>query len=409
MKILHTSDWHLGRTLYGRKCHEEFAFFLDWLADEISRRKVDCLLIAGDVFDSTTPANTVQSLYYSFLHRISGSCCRHVVITGGNHDSPSLLNAPRQLLKHLNVTVVGSATDDPDDEVVGIYDPEGRLEAVVCAVPYLRDRDVRRSEAGESIEDKARKLVEGIAEHYKTVCDRALRLKHSAPQAVPLIAMGHLFTAGGKTADGDEVRDLYVGTLAHVHSTAFPPSIDYLALGHLHIAQSVDGDETRRYCGSPLQLSFAQNDVEKSVTIVTFENGVTVETVPVPPFLRLRTLRGDYQTIHDNLQQLIRDELPLLVEAHYSGPDVHALYEELRERVSGTKVELLRVVNQSLAEHSLRLQDDGETLENLSEVEVFRRCLESHDIEAAEREELEYCFRQVLQEIAEEDPRGEAP
>ena len=409
MKILHTSDWHLGRTLYGRKCHHEFASFLDWLVTETSRRKIDCLLIAGDVFDSTTPANTVQSLYYSFLHRISGSCCRHVVITGGNHDSPSLLNAPRELLKHLNVTVIGSATEAPEDEVVALYDPEGRLEAVVCAVPYLRDRDVRRSEAGESIDDKARKLMEGIAEHYRTVCDRALRLKQSVSHEVPLIAMGHLFTAGGTIADNDEVRDLYIGTLAHVHSSAFPSSIDYLALGHLHIPQPVNGEETRRYSGSPLQLGFSHNGGEKSVVVATFEDGVAVETLPVPPFLRLRSLRGDHETINGHLQQLIEDDLPFLVEAHYNGPDVRTFYEELQEKVQGTKIELLRVVNQGLAEQSLHLGDEGETLEDLSAVEVFRRCLESHDIADEERDELEQCFRQVLQEIAEEDFREDGP
>ncbi len=90
MKILHTSDRHLGRTLNGRRCYDEFSSFLDWHAAEISRQMIDCLLIAGDVFDSTTPANTVQGLYYSSLHRISDSCCRHVTVTGGNHDSPSL-------------------------------------------------------------------------------------------------------------------------------------------------------------------------------------------------------------------------------------------------------------------------------------------------------------------------------
>lgn len=403
MKILHTSDWHLGRTLYGRRCHDEFASFLDWLAAEISRQKIDCLLIAGDVFDSTTPANTVQSLYYSFLHKISGGCCRHVIITGGNHDSPSLLNAPRQLLKHLNVTVVGSATDDIADEVVALYDSAGRLEAVVCAVPYLRDRDVRRSEAGESIDDKARKLVEGITEHYRAVCDMAVELSRSAGKEVPIIAMGHLFTAGGKVAANDEVRDLYIGTLAHVHGTAFPASIDYLALGHLHIAQQIGDDETRRYCGSPLQLSFGRNGVEKSVTVVTFDNTIAVETVAVPAFLRLRTIRGGHEAIHQEMGRLIDEDRPLLIEAHYRGRDVSSLYEELQEMVKGTRIELLRVVNERIAEQSLLPQDNEETLEDLNIMEVFERCLDSHGIARDEREELEHCFLQVLQDIAEED------
>ena len=94
MKILHTSDWHLGRTLYGRKRYEEFGLFLRWLRDFIGDNEIDALLVAGDVFDTTTPPNKAQELYYEFLGSLSTTSCRNVVITGGNHDSPSFLNAP---------------------------------------------------------------------------------------------------------------------------------------------------------------------------------------------------------------------------------------------------------------------------------------------------------------------------
>ena len=108
MKILHTSDWHLGRSLYGRKRYEEFSSFLDWLAQTIEEEKVDALLVAGDVFDNSTPSNRAQELYYRFLCRVAASCCRHVVVIAGNHDSPSFLNVPKELLRALNVYVVGA-------------------------------------------------------------------------------------------------------------------------------------------------------------------------------------------------------------------------------------------------------------------------------------------------------------
>ena len=95
MKILHTSDWHLGRTLYGRKRYEEFEAFLAWLTETIREREIDALLVAGDVFDTSTPSNRAQELYYRFLCRVVASHCRHVVVIAGNHDSPSFLNAPR--------------------------------------------------------------------------------------------------------------------------------------------------------------------------------------------------------------------------------------------------------------------------------------------------------------------------
>ncbi|MBT5267882.1 MAG: exonuclease subunit SbcD, partial [Candidatus Marinimicrobia bacterium] len=172
MKILHTSDWHLGRSLYGRKRYEEFSAFLDWLDKTIEDEKVDALLVAGDVFDTSTPSNRAQELYYRFLCRVAASCCRHVVVIAGNHDSPSFLNAPKELLRALNVYVVGSVSDALDDEVIVLH-KDGKPEAIVCAVPYLRDKDIRTVEPGENIDDKNAKLVEGLKNHYANVCDIA--------------------------------------------------------------------------------------------------------------------------------------------------------------------------------------------------------------------------------------------
>ena len=118
MKILHTSDWHLGRSLYGRKRYKEFSAFLDWLAQTIEDENVDALLVAGDVFDTSTPSNRAQELYYRFLCRVAASSCRHVVVVAGNHDSPSFLNAPKELLRALNVYVVGAVTESLEDEVI---------------------------------------------------------------------------------------------------------------------------------------------------------------------------------------------------------------------------------------------------------------------------------------------------
>ena len=134
MKILHTSDWHLGRSLYGRKRYDEFTAFLDWVAQTIEAEGIDTLLVAGDVFDTTTPSNRAQELYYRFLCRVSTSCCRHVVVIAGNHDSPSFLSAPKELLRVLNVYVVGSMTEIMDDEVIVLHKDE-QPEAIVCAVP----------------------------------------------------------------------------------------------------------------------------------------------------------------------------------------------------------------------------------------------------------------------------------
>ncbi|MDP2283721.1 MAG: exonuclease subunit SbcD, partial [Pseudohongiella sp.] len=256
LKILHTSDWHLGRALYGQKRYEEFDALLTWMINTLQEQHIDVLLIAGDVFDTGTPSNRAMQQYYRFLTQVSDTHCRHVVIIGGNHDSPTFLNAPRDLLKVLNVHVVGAKTDAIEDEVIVLRDEDHKPLAIVCATPYLRDRDIRTAEAGESIEDKEQKLLDGIRNHYTAVTAYATQIQSSLTDAeqqiVPMIGMGHLFAAGGRTTDDDGVRPLYVGSLAHVGVSIFPDTLDYVALGHLHVPQCVGNHEHIRYCGSPL-------------------------------------------------------------------------------------------------------------------------------------------------------------
>jgi len=222
MKILHTSDWHIGRALYGRKRYEEFEAFLNWLAALIENEGIDVLLVAGDVFDNSTPTNRAQGLYYRFLRRLAGSSCRHVVITAGNHDSPSFLNAPKELLRCLNVHVAGCIADSPADDVLVLRNAADEPELIVCAVPYLRDRDIRTTEAGEGSDEKEVKMQQGIQRHYQAAGEIAERHRAATVSSIPIVAMGHLFTAGGLTVDGDGVRELYVGSLAHVGMETFP-------------------------------------------------------------------------------------------------------------------------------------------------------------------------------------------
>ncbi len=404
MKILHTSDWHLGKMLYGRRCHNEFKEFLLWLADEIEKQQADYLLVAGDIFDTTTPANSTQGLYYSFLHKVSTTCCRHVVIIGGNHDSPSLLHAPRKLLEHLNVTVVGSVSNDPADEVLSLRDPQDNIELIICAIPFLRDKDVRKAEAGETIDTKAQKLIQGIGEHYEQVADIARAIQIKENEDAPIIGMGHLFTAGGKIDDNNEVRELYVGSLAHVHSSIFPQHIQYVALGHLHIAQTVNDSENIRYCGSPLQLSFSKKPKKpKTITAITISEEMRIEHIEVPPFLNLQSIHGNYNEIFTQLGNLIQLNEKVLLEIVLTGTTTASYHEELMAQVRGTQVEILRVINQQIHSQNMAPYFQQESLDSLSELDVFRKCLDAHEISDDDKQELEYNFREVLQALHEED------
>ena len=414
MKILHTSDWHIGRTLYGRKRYEEFDSFLTWLAETIQQNEIDALLVAGDVFDTSAPSNRAQELYYRFLCRVAASSCRHVVVIAGNHDSPSFLNAPRELLKALNVHVVGSSSESLEDEVLVLRSELNAPELIVCAVPYLRDRDIRVAEAGESVEDKERKLLAGIRSHYAEVASFAEQKREELGVDIPIVAMGHLFTAGGQTVDGDGVRELYVGSLAHVTAGIFPASFDYLALGHLHVPQKVNGLETIRYSGSPLPMGFGEAKQQKSVCLVVFnhEEGQgkppSVQLIDVPVFQKLERVKGDWESISSRMLELSATDFQGWVEVIYEGEEVIGdLRERLETAVSGTGVEILRIKNNRIIDHVLGQIHEEETLDDLDVNDVFERCLAVHEVPEDQRPELLRAYQETVSSLYEDDVKAE--
>jgi exonuclease SbcD len=409
MKILHTSDWHIGRALYDRKRYEECEAFLNWLADLIEGEKIDVLLVAGDVFDNSTPSNLAQKLYYRFLCRVAALEHCHVVIIAGNHDSPSFLNAPRELLVSLDVHVVGYASDSPEDELILIPGSDDEPRLIVCAIPYLRDREIRKAEAGESIEDKDRKIIEGIRTHYRRVCEAAEEKRGGLKKPVPIIAMGHLFAADGQTVDGDGVRRLYIGSLAQVRTDVFPESIDYLALGHLHIPQIIGGSEFIRYSGSPLPIGFGEADQEKGVVLIEFSEMVpTVTGVPVPRFQELKALRGGWEAIARSIREMKSEGSSAWVEVVYEGDDIAGnLRERLDEAVEGSDIEILRIVNNRLVERVMSGTATEESLDEMDVTEVFERCLKAHDVPEDQQNSLLSAYQEVVVSLREADPMAD--
>jgi len=409
MKVLHTSDWHIGRTLYGRKRYDEFEAFLTWFAETIQQDEIDALLVAGDVFDTSAPSNRAQELYYRFLCRVAASSCRHVVVVAGNHDSPSFLNAPKELLKALDVHVVGSASEAPEDEVLVLRDEQDAPELIVCAVPYLRDRDIRVAEAGENVEDKERKLIDGIRNHYAAVDALAEQKRTELGADIPIVAMGHLFTAGGQTVDGDGVRELYVGSLAHVTAGIFPASFDYLALGHLHVPQKVNDLETIRYSGSPLPMGFGEAKQQKSICLVEFHStAASVQLIDVPVFQKLERVKGDWEGISSRILELSATDSQGWLEVIYEGDEVIGdLRERLEAASSGTKMEILWIKNNRIIDRVLGQIHEEETLDDLNVNDVFERCLAVHDVPEDQRPELLRGYQETVSSLHEDDVQAE--
>ena len=413
MKILHTSDWHLGRSLYGRKRYDEFEAFLNWLAVFIRDERIDVLLVAGDVFDTSLPSNRAQALYYRFLGRVSGTCCRHIVVTAGNHDSPSFLSAPHDLLKAMNIFVVGAIGEKPEDEVIVLTDMEDRPEAIVCAVPHLRDKDIRMVFPNETAEDKNAKLVEGIRNHYAAVCDaaalRQAEFKEKGYGHIPVIAMGHLFTARGKTVEGDGVRELYVGSLAHVDQRVFPPIIDYLALGHLHVAQRVADNDNQRYSGSPIPMGFGEAGQSKQVVLVTFGHGeLVVQERLVPCFQRLERVFGTLDELRAKIDRLKEAKERIWLEVEYNGGE---MVGNLREAVDGmvgdASLDIIRIKNKRMADGVVMVGEEDDILEAMDVNDVFSRCLDAFSVDEKERDELISAYTEILRSFDDEDPNAD--
>lgn len=411
MKILHTSDWHLGRNLYGRQRYHEFDAFLNWLLETLTSQSVDVLLVAGDIFDTTTPSNRAQSLYYRFLCQVANTGCRHVIIIGGNHDSPSFLNAPRELLSILNIHIVGSGSDALTDQVIVINDSaDGATSTrplIVCAIPYLRDRDIRTVSPGESIADKTTKLIHGVKEHYAQVVALAESHRQSLQAAghgpIPIVATGHLFAAGGKTVDGDGVRELYIGSLAHMGTDVFPAVIDYLALGHLHVPQTVGGINHYRYSGSPIPMGFGEASQTKKVLLVEFdETSPTITDMPVPCFQVLHRLTGTLTEIETEIERLKSESSNAWLEIDYTGADVVGdLREQVIEMVSGSQLEIRRVRNRQIFDRVMNAATIEETLDDMDVHDVFQRCLEAYDVPQENRDELTMAYGEILESLEE--------
>ena len=412
MKILHTSDWHIGSSLYGRKRYDESEQFLNWLVETIKSHSIETLLVAGDIFDTSTPSNTAQELYYRFLNEVSKTTCRHVIVTGGNHDSPSFLDAPKALLKAFNVHVVGSMAEREEDEVFVLKDADNNPEVIVCAVPFLRDRDVRQSSEGESYRDKENRLVEGIISHYQKVYEEACKERNELGKSLPIIGMGHLFIAGSsiykRSGETNGERDLYVGSLGQVSADRLPP-FDYFALGHLHIPQKVAGNKTIRYSGSPMAMNFDEIHQQKSVVIVDIhDQNVDIQTVPVPAFRHFEQIKGDWDSIEENLKRLKDESFAGWVEVIYEGQEaIGNLRERVYKLVESTSIEVLKIQNAMLFNAVMKQYEKEVELQDLNPADVFDQCLIDHGIPDDQKIVLKGLFFFFFRQNSEADNQKE--
>jgi len=276
MRIIHTSDWHLGHTLHDVGREFEHRSFLQWLVDQIRDREIDALLVAGDIFDTANPSAASQDLWFWFLAQaLRASPGLQIVAIAGNHDSAARLEAPDHLLRQFDIRVVGSlprksdGAFDPEGVLVCLKGGQGETQAVVITMPFLRAGDLPQVEGEDP-------LIEGV----RCLYDQAL--EKARPMQVPIIAMGHCYLVAGQISDLSE-RKVLGGNQHALPTELFPSDLAYVALGHLHLPQSMEAGRIR-YSGSPIPLSMPERHYPHSVTVMEISSGGTLqqEQVRIP-------------------------------------------------------------------------------------------------------------------------------
>lgn len=289
LRFFHTADWHLGQQFHGFDRDAEHARFLDWLLGRLVDRHPDALVVSGDIFDSISPPASAQRRFYQFLAQVRASCpALQVVLTAGNHDSATRLEAPSDLLASLGIHVVGTipsradGTVDPARMLVPMKSASGRVETLVLAVPFLRPSDV------PAVEGARDPYLDGIREFHRSLVDEAVALRDNQFPGAALVALGHCHLTGAEESRESE-RCLVIGGSEALGVDSYPKELAYVALGHLHKPQSLDGGRIR-YSGSPIPLSFSERRYTHRVLEVAIADGrlQSVTDLPVPRTISLQ-------------------------------------------------------------------------------------------------------------------------
>lgn len=410
MKILHTADWHIGKKLHGIDLAPDLALFFDWMIELISKEHIEVLLVSGDIFDYSNPSNEAKKQYYQVLQRLIKLNCK-VIITGGNHDSPLELNAPQSLLKMLDIHVVGRLPAEKRQMLIPIL-KNGEIQAVVAAVPFIRDADLLSQVAEASHNDYQSQIRAGIAQVFADVASAAME---TYPQ-LPAVAMGHLFAVGADLSESE--REIQVGNMAGIDAGHFGDYFSYVALGHIHRPQRVGKTEHIQYSGSPVSLSFSEREDKKRVIVIEIENHALkdIRSVTVPSFRSLRSISGSYADIKDKLavaqKKAKTNELPALLEVRLEESDYDpGLVSNFQQLCNDSQSRHLIIARQQMTFKNKvsgldQLLQPDQQADQLQPREIFELMLENQTGEDTDKNLIREAFHELYQELMQEDKGG---
>ena len=415
MRILHTSDWHLGAHSHAHSRADDHDRFFAWLVGELKAREIDVLVVAGDIFDHLQPSAEALRRYYGFLAQVSQSGIAQMLVVGGNHDSASRLDAPTAVLEALRVNVVGGifGHDDALERcVIPLKDRTGVVAAVALGVPYVHEfrLGVRTTDPDAAAVRQA--FTERFGRLYRELADRA----QATYPGLPIIATGHLTMGAAKSEDYPQ-QIHQVGAIDALPNSILDPRIQYTALGHIHRSYPVGQQRRAWYSGTPIAFSLPEGRSTRrvlQVDLATEPDGHAVVTaVNVPVFRALRALQGTPDELLASMVELTWAEPlpPLLyctaVTELLSDDLAGKLRDALHERFAPAPVPLLAELRQAHPGLATQ-QEDVETpetgLRDLGPVEVFDKLCDARAI--SERDGLKRAFASLVALADEAELRG---
>lgn len=422
MIFIHTADWHLGNQMHEIDRHEESQNFLRWLKNLIVEKNAETLVVAGDIFDTANPSVDARRLYYTFLASLVDTCCKNVIIVGGNHDSAVMLDSAKELLEVLNIRVVGSINNLlPSQMCFELKDSGENVCGICMAVPFVREVELRNLLSdGEKCPDEELYL-KVYQKLYTLVFEEAEKLRNG--RAIPVIATGHLYAndlegrlsdkkANEKCDDGMKVLDV-LGTLGNVPSSVFPP-VDYVALGHIHYSSVVAKNPAIRYSGSPFVMGFDEANRPHHVLCVELEktgekSNLNVEKIETPETNLYRRLSGTLAEIKAELEELSEKSKsdknadknkPVFIELCYKRELGVSAQEFLAEAIKSLP-ENVNVVSWKIADSEKILSSsfdkfEASEIKNLDDKEIFTQLILSKSGLSAESEEGKAALEKFL-------------
>lgn len=398
MKILHTADWHIGKRLHKTDLSQDFDLFVNWLCNYLRESPVDVLLISGDVFDFSNPSSESRSQYYKTLIKLKNFNLK-IIITGGNHDSPNVLEAPKEILNQLDIHVIGQMPDQFEDCLIPVSS-ENEIELIIAAIPYLRSRNLQRQFEAESHENKQEAVKESIAFHFQETAKLA---KENYPN-LPLIAMGHLFATGASVSESE--RDIQIGNLAGLEATHFGNDYNYIALGHIHKPQRLHSETPIFYSGSPIPLSFSERKNDKRILVLDTEASFEPESFSIPKFRELIFIKGTLDEIKVKLEDienkyLLKTLIEIeLHEAEFSATKTYEL-EQVIEAFDKQNCDIVKhkVTFKNMAEVERGVSTAESQVSDFTPKEVFEKKLEGVYETENTKLELISAFEEILDEL----------